>query len=383
MNVILNEWPSLPIVLLPQPHRSLPSLMIKYYTLTFSFAVLWLHFYLTFSILSNWLVTVPDERKNLKLYPILSPDGWFVFLSRPNTVLRCGVMAFSEVWQGGSSCSIVLSADWGGGGNVISDWSMARVGSKFDVWRAQGIAQSACVCVTLCVCRAEMKEVGVVAHVLILHHHSILCVTYNTCLQAYISVFFLFAETLHVILRLYHSLRLVLMCWYLIWHPSPLPHNPIQPEGNGNFTASPFSLFIAFSSRALIQRVSVHHNAWMNVQRCFVSSPQAPKPIWWVGRQIHYTLHAILKFLQHIAAELGSSAFVAVGEKKLYYFDLWLLDIICCDLIWWSMSTPAILYLCLPYCCLWYNRQFSFPISVQENLCSGLILLMLKSDYGL
>lgn len=128
-----------------------------------------------------------------------------------------------------------------------------------------------------------------------------------------------------------------------------LPHNPIQPEGNGNFTASPFSLFIAFSSWVLIQRVSVHHNAWMNVQRCFVSSPQAPKPIWWVGRQIHYALHAILKFLQHIAAELGSSSFVAMEKKSciILIYDC----LISFAVIWYDGACQLLLsYICV--CCI-------------------------------
>ncbi len=85
-----------------------------------------------------------------------------VFLSRHNTVLRSGVMAFSEVWQGGSGCCIVLIADWGGGGNVISDWSVARVGWKFDVYRPLGISQCVCVCVCvgdfLCVWREEERK---------------------------------------------------------------------------------------------------------------------------------------------------------------------------------------------------------------------------------
>lgn len=74
-------------------------------------------------------------------------DGWMsafliVFLSRHNTVLGSGIMAFSEVWQGGSRCCIVLIADWGGGGNVISDWSVARVGWKFDVYWPVGISEN-------------------------------------------------------------------------------------------------------------------------------------------------------------------------------------------------------------------------------------------------
>lgn len=35
------------------------------------------------------------------------------------------------------------------------------------------------------------------------------------------------------------------MCWYLIWHPSTLPHNPLTLKET-NFTASPFCLSIAF-----------------------------------------------------------------------------------------------------------------------------------------
>lgn len=128
--------------------------MIKYYMLTSSFPLLiplWRYFCLTFSVLSNWLVTVPDEKKNWKLYSFLSLDGWVLFWlfswEGPNAAPRSGVMAFSEVWQGGSSCCIVPIADWGGRGNVISDWSVARVGWKFDVCRPLGLG----------VCRGKRK----------------------------------------------------------------------------------------------------------------------------------------------------------------------------------------------------------------------------------
>lgn len=173
--------------------------------------------------------------KNWKWYPILFLDGWMgafliVFLSKHNTALRSGVMAFSEVWQGGSSCCIVLIADWGGRGNVISDWSVARVGWKFDVCRPLGISQ--CVWVTFCVCKRKREERNSIAHVSFvpLQYVGWLCVL--SVVYFYICVYaglhkcaFCFAKDL--MLCLYHSLRPVLMCWYLIWHPSTLPHNPL------------------------------------------------------------------------------------------------------------------------------------------------------------
>lgn len=84
-------------------------------------------------------------------------------------------------------------------------------------------------------------------------------------------------------------LRLVLMWWYLIWHPSTLPHNPLALQETEIFTASPFCLYITFSFGVLIRRVSVHHNAWMNVRRRFVLPPQAPRTIWNDRRHLQNT----------------------------------------------------------------------------------------------
>lgn len=98
---------------------------------------------------------------------------------------------------------------------------------------------------------------------------------------------------------------------------------------------------------------------------------------------------SFVPFLKSSQHRIGIVLFCISGEKKVV-FNLWLADIIRCDLIWWSSSLSAILYLCLPYSCLRYNRQFFIPVSLhgekkkkKKNLCSGLILLMLKSDYGL
>lgn len=140
--------------------------------------------------------------------------------------------------------------------------------------------------------------------------------------------------------------------------------------------------FFFFPFGVLIRRVSVHHDAWMNVQRCFVSSPQAPKK----KKKSDETGGSFVPFLKSSQHRIGIVLFCISGEKKVV-FNLWLADIIRCDLIWWSSSLSAILYLCLPYSCLRYNRQFFIPVSLhgekKKNLCSGLILLMLKSDYGL
>lgn len=142
MNVTLNERAELPIARL-QAH--LPSLMIKYHTLTLSFPLL-IPLRLLLSFLPNALVTLPDERRNWKWYPAFSLDGWvllWLFSWTGKTQLWAAVMAFSDFWQGGSSCFIVLVARWGGGGNAISDWSVRR---RFDVCRPLGIFFSVWVC---------------------------------------------------------------------------------------------------------------------------------------------------------------------------------------------------------------------------------------------
>ena len=173
MNVTPNEWPDLPIVPLPPSPRGpiLLSLMIVYLTPSLPLlAPLWLRsfLHLLHSFKTSSLPSQMREKKNWKWYSALL-SGWmdgcffdcFFFSWAGTTQLWGAVMAFSEVWQGGSSCCIVLIADWGGGGNVISDWSVARVGWKFDVSRPLGISQCVCVWVGgwfVCVLTGEERR---------------------------------------------------------------------------------------------------------------------------------------------------------------------------------------------------------------------------------
>lgn len=123
---------------------------------------------------------------------------------------------------------------------------------------------------------------------------------------------------------LYRSLRLVLMCWYLIWHPSTLPHNPLALKET-NFTASPFCLSIAFflwgpdpagvrPSQCLNGRLEMglfHPHRHLRQPHC---------------------IHALFKIpLGTFAAEMRPPSLVAAEKKKLGCFDLRSLDSVRCD----------------------------------------------------
>lgn len=184
------------------------------------------------------------------------------------------------------------------------------------------------------------------------------------CVYGPVSVLFVLPKTwCHP--RLSRPPRPVLMCWYLIWHPSTLPHNPIALKET-EIVQPLLSVYpLPCSFGAPIRRVSVHHNARMNVQRCFVSSPQAPRPIWWDGRQLQSYIHALFEILSAYFCRVGIF-FCRHGKETRIFLNIWLLPWY--HLLWSDMIervTSAILYLRLPYSCLRYNRQFSFPISVQ------------------
>lgn len=178
-------------------------------------------------------------------------------------------------------------------------------------------------------------------------------------------------------------LRLVLMWWYLIWHPSTLPHNPL-----------------ALQETEILQPLLSVCTLLFPLGSWSGGCPSITMPEWMSGDGSFYLLrHRGLSemigdicrthtacfegvyFFHNIDVKLGSSSFVAVEKKVVLFWSL----IAWYHLLWSDMIehvTSPILYLCLPFSRLWYNRQFSFPIS-GKNLCSGLILLMPKSDYEL
>lgn len=153
---------------------------------------------------------------------------------------------------------------------------------------------------------------------------------------------FCFAEHSMSFLDGFAPPRAVWMCWYLIWHPSPLPHNPRALKEADILQPFLSCLSIDCCFGVLIRRLFVHHDAWVNVQRCFVSSPQATSPFWWDGRQLHY-VHALFEILSSWCCRVGIFLLCCCGKRI----------ILTCD--WW-----------ISFAAIWYDRacHFCYLISV-------------------
>lgn len=174
------------------------------------------------------------------------------------------------------------------------------------------------------------------------------------------------------------------MCCYLIWLPSPLPHNPRWHEGDINFTASSFCRSIAFCFGGP-DRTGVRPSRCLDEcpeMLCFIPTGNRTFVLWWDGRQLHNAEDQLLFFLNShpVAAEFFfSSLLCSCRKRKWDSRNLWL------------MSFAAI----------WCGGAFHFLLSVfafsssvvqqavfisylcSRNLCSGLMVLMLKFDSGL
>lgn len=114
----------------------------------------------------------------------------------------------------------------------------------------------------------------------------------------------------------------------------------------------------------LIRRLSVHHNALMNLQRCFVSCPPAPSIRDVMGAS-HCTYMVFLKFFQHITAEFlfccrcKESPILSICDCLISIAMIWYNTI--------ESVTFAIFYLRFPQLCLRYNRQFEIAISARRG----------------
>lgn len=134
-----------------------------------------------------------------------------------------------------------------------------------------------------------------------------------------VSALFVFCPRLHVIPRLFGSPRRVLMCWYLIWHPSALPHNPPRPEGNRIFTASALCLSIAFFFLPLwgSDPAGVCPSRRLNEcpeMLCFVPTGAEKKK-----KKSDETGGSFVPFLKSSQHRIGIVLFCISGEKKVVF----------------------------------------------------------------
>ena len=155
------------------------------------------------------------------------------------------------------------------------------------------------------------------------------------------------------------------MCCYLIWHPSTLPHNPIalketeivQPL----LSVYPLPFFLRGPAPAGV-RPSQCPNECPEML-CFIPTGVGTD----LMRCETATVVHTCPFWNSLGIFLPSRDLFCRSRKETRIFlNLWLQPWY--HLLWSDMIervTSAILYLRLPYSCLRYNRQFSFPISVQ------------------